>query len=661
MKKLIKSEKLTTAVLAIVVFAFATSLFADKFAYVGGYRWTYSVNGGGATITGVSPQAGDIKIPSKIGTDNYPVTSIGRMAFHGFKRLTSVTIPNSVTNIGESAFANCSGLTSVTIPDSVTDIGDKAFGSCTGLTSVSMPKELENSKPSVFWACSGLWEKGGISPKDKRLDNGNSPEAYNATTLSNNTKGSVPAQKVAKGISRPVKIQMTDYAYYDVGCSARTRTIFTYVENSSGGANYLLETKIGADRILLYFPTHEACRLWDNALRSGCQKMLEWVNTAKKNGVRSVSKELSKSAFKDGYAQACVELVPIGAAPQYYKAVRKSINEDEFSKNARRVEFKCVLQNLNDKTFYVELLVGCGGAFPFTIFDEKGTVDEIRSSVQRFLQIVSPDSLATAWKHQVMRNSIFKDGITGYDVRNRLSLSKEEMSKVKKRIDRREIYEDFCLSSWDCCVENDRLCLVIKDTTGDWNYTLILGENGIPRRRDQFGCYDYMFDKHLIVFPSKEARNLWYTNMIRSCVQMLAWVELAINKRVPIVIKPICVGGKDGTSKLEACYNLITKGSGQDELLKKTLRAHIDPMEYETLKHPISLICHLEKRKNKDYKEFNVQLELRCGDEYFGIIFDASGSYHDIQKQCVEFLFKIAPDALMGAWKGKYGRSDLFK
>ncbi len=63
------------------------------------------------------------------------VTGIGRNAFYGCSRLTSVTIPNSVTSIGERAF-NASGLTSVTIPGSVTSIGYYAFQGCSKLTSV---------------------------------------------------------------------------------------------------------------------------------------------------------------------------------------------------------------------------------------------------------------------------------------------------------------------------------------------------------------------------------------------------------------------------------------------------------------------------------------------------------------------------------------------
>ena len=68
-------------------------------------------------------------IPETVTWDyrEYRVTSIGKWAFISCRRLTSVTIPNSVTSIGEGAFSGCTGLTSVTIPNSVTSIGGGGF------------------------------------------------------------------------------------------------------------------------------------------------------------------------------------------------------------------------------------------------------------------------------------------------------------------------------------------------------------------------------------------------------------------------------------------------------------------------------------------------------------------------------------------------------
>ena len=84
------------------------------------------------------------------------VTSIGDIAFHNCRSLTSVTIPNSVTSIGDCAFYDCFRLTSVTIPNSVTSIGGSAFSDCSGLTSVTIGNSVTSIGSYAFYECSGL-------------------------------------------------------------------------------------------------------------------------------------------------------------------------------------------------------------------------------------------------------------------------------------------------------------------------------------------------------------------------------------------------------------------------------------------------------------------------------------------------------------------------
>ena len=64
------------------------------------------------------------------------IQSIPANTFRNARRLTSITIPNSVTAIGNWAFEN-TGLTAVTIPGGVRTIGSGAFLNCTSLRSVT--------------------------------------------------------------------------------------------------------------------------------------------------------------------------------------------------------------------------------------------------------------------------------------------------------------------------------------------------------------------------------------------------------------------------------------------------------------------------------------------------------------------------------------------
>lgn len=157
-------KKQTNMLLMLCGMMFAALPLVAETETVGGYTWTYRINGDTAEIynpwsnhwsTAIAPlPTGVVTIPSSLG--DKLVTSIGKAAFYNCTNLTSVTIPNSVTNIGEAAFYNCTNLTSVTIPNNVTDIGYMAFRYCNGLTSVTIPNGVMNIGNCAFEYCSGL-------------------------------------------------------------------------------------------------------------------------------------------------------------------------------------------------------------------------------------------------------------------------------------------------------------------------------------------------------------------------------------------------------------------------------------------------------------------------------------------------------------------------
>lgn len=83
------------------------------------------------------------------------ITHIGTWTFYGCRKLTSITIPDSVTRIGQGAFCYC-GFTNITIPDSVTSIGDYAFGRCESLESIKIPTNLTSIPGRLCEYCYNL-------------------------------------------------------------------------------------------------------------------------------------------------------------------------------------------------------------------------------------------------------------------------------------------------------------------------------------------------------------------------------------------------------------------------------------------------------------------------------------------------------------------------
>lgn len=83
------------------------------------------------------------------------VTIIPNYFISDSKKVTSITIPESVTNIGVCAFEN-TGLISVIIPKNVTNIGINAFSGCIYLENLTLSSSLQEIGDTGFAFCNKL-------------------------------------------------------------------------------------------------------------------------------------------------------------------------------------------------------------------------------------------------------------------------------------------------------------------------------------------------------------------------------------------------------------------------------------------------------------------------------------------------------------------------
>ena len=122
-----------------------------KLTVSGGNKNYQSINGDLYSYDGktlLSFAKGKEKVEFNIG-----ITAIGKYAFNGASKITSVVIPNTVTSIDTGAFEKCSNLTSVVIPDSVQTMGSSVFFGSNNATIYCVAQ----SAPTGWYA---LWSQG---------------------------------------------------------------------------------------------------------------------------------------------------------------------------------------------------------------------------------------------------------------------------------------------------------------------------------------------------------------------------------------------------------------------------------------------------------------------------------------------------------------------
>jgi hypothetical protein len=80
------------------------------------------------------------------------VNHIGKSAFEGCAKLTTVSIPDYITCISDNTFDGCKALTSVIIPKSVSCIGQGAFQGCDSLKFLCIPSSVDMIESGAFWS-----------------------------------------------------------------------------------------------------------------------------------------------------------------------------------------------------------------------------------------------------------------------------------------------------------------------------------------------------------------------------------------------------------------------------------------------------------------------------------------------------------------------------
>jgi len=96
---------------------------------------------------------GHLNIPNYIS--GRPVVRIGKYAFEGCDKLTSVTLPSFVHTIAEAGFAGA-GLYSIVVPEPVTELSVWAFADCTVLTNIVLPPGLTSIRNMALSGCTSL-------------------------------------------------------------------------------------------------------------------------------------------------------------------------------------------------------------------------------------------------------------------------------------------------------------------------------------------------------------------------------------------------------------------------------------------------------------------------------------------------------------------------
>ena len=149
-----------------LMMAFAVTASAEETQFVDGIE--YSINGPNTVvIVGYSDDIpANVNISEvELNGNQYSVVQVGSKAFHGCKKITSVSLPNCQFLEG-NAFVGCDNLVTVCLPN-VSFVEGEGFSGCPSLSSLIVPSDLkpEIEKDRSYY---GLQQKvviAGVLPK----------------------------------------------------------------------------------------------------------------------------------------------------------------------------------------------------------------------------------------------------------------------------------------------------------------------------------------------------------------------------------------------------------------------------------------------------------------------------------------------------------------
>lgn len=152
-----------------------------------------------ASVKEEARQAETLTVPSEY--DGVAVTSLSRRAFYGMKKLTGVTLPDTVTSVGVEAFKGCTALTEVDLTPvtklsksafegcvsltkatlgQIAEIPERCFADCGALTDIALPDTLEKIGNYAFSQCAAL--SSVVFPTAKALKIGDYAYSYAGIT-----------------------------------------------------------------------------------------------------------------------------------------------------------------------------------------------------------------------------------------------------------------------------------------------------------------------------------------------------------------------------------------------------------------------------------------------------------------------------------------------